>query len=192
VFPDILISVIPQVHEQLLIPNAGLRTLAVETIGQVILSAGGFEQRWPSVWVCWTERGRDLDAEVRMGVVDVCMKMVGAGKSEVSGLLTDLLKDHDEKVRISVLHGIGEFDLVQLDQISQELIGECAERMKDKKSGVRGAAIKTMGRIFRCVFSLLAQGDNRTAQVKFGWIPARIIELVYLQNSEVLYYLLRV
>jgi sister-chromatid-cohesion protein PDS5 len=187
VFPDILLSVIPQIHEQLFVQDASLRTIAVDTMGQVILSAGGFEQRWPQVWECWKERGVDLDVGVRTGMVEGCLKMIGGGKGEVGGLLIARLNDADEKVRIAILQGIGEFDLVQLDQIPQELILECAEKMKDKKVNVRTVAIKTMGRIYRCVFSLLAQGDNRSAHVKFGWIPAKIFELVYLQLNEVLY-----
>lgn len=82
---------------------------------------------------------------------------------------------------MAILEEIAEFDLMQLDQLPQELIVDCAERMKDKKASVRGVAIKTMGKIFSCVFSLLSENaDNRAAQVCLSLSLIRMFEYLCL------------
>ena len=240
--PDVIQNIIPQLEAEVEGENTQLRTLAVETIGDMCAGIGAagpppvvpmdpcaypsqsveayqppaptqnvlllpaaphsFSSVYPNVYSHFASRYKDKAVAVRSMWASAAGRILltsGGGRgldvAEEESLLrhlSDLLIDHDERVRLAAVQAIARFDFPAVLQklcknggvtVQGTPLFAFAERIKDPKRQIRSVAMSTLGRIWGVAFGGIAEGSELLRK-NFGAIPSKILEAVYVNDVE--------
>ncbi|KIW02399.1 uncharacterized protein PV09_06219 [Verruconis gallopava] len=162
-----------------------------------------FITRYHQVYQGFLARRHDKSAVVRAAWASAVGRIIltsagGVGLSvedeqSLSKAFADCLMDVDEKVRHNAVKAIERFDyediiqkLGNLGGVDDEgsILGNLAERVKDRKKDVRNDALKLLGRIWGVAVGAIGQGSEQTAKL-FGSIPSKILCTYYINDLEI-------
>lgn len=190
--PELVTSIMGQLEQGLLVEDDEFRTITLVTFSRIIASPTSrvdFIKEHYSTWKSWLGRSIDKSPNVRAAWTN-CLPSIIINRtdvmSEVVKSLSDRLNDPDEKVRIAACSTVGQLpvDIVIKKLNFQPLFDNLFARLRDKKSSVREAAFKVVGKLFADGYDLIDKEDE-TAITLFRPIPQKIFDQVYLNDSEV-------
>jgi sister-chromatid-cohesion protein PDS5 len=78
--PKLLLSVIPQLQEEMAVDNFQIRLLATQTLGEMFAQVHhGVElmKEYRSTWVQWIARKNDKTPAIRLAFVEAAKKLIG-------------------------------------------------------------------------------------------------------------------
>jgi sister-chromatid-cohesion protein PDS5 len=121
---------------------------------------------------------------------------VGLNQQEEKDLVTNLaekLVDADERVRIAAIKAVGTFGfrdvVIKLGPLNDgqtggTVLSNLADRVKDKKHGVRTEAMKTLGRLWGVASGEIA-AENESVTSILSFIPSRIFDAFYVNDPDI-------
>lgn len=196
--PSLLISVVPQLEEELRAEVVQVRHLATHTLGAMFghvpalgaeRRAGGVARMFPPTWRAWLARATDRSAAVRTEWIaraaDVLVQYAELAE-ELVPVLAARLTDPDERARAAVAAAVGALDYEALcHTVPTSLLQELAERGKDRRAAVRDAALGALARAYSLGYPELERGGDAAAERAFAWIPAALLRCCYTGVPEV-------
>ena len=166
-------------------------------------SPQSFSQAHPSAYSGFLSRRIDRSSVIRSvwttaigRIIMTSAGGVGLGQDEEKKLvayLAEKLVDSDERVRISAIkavEGFGYRDVIlKLDAAGNinsygSVIANLADRVRDKKHGVRTEAMKTLARLWGVAAGDIAD-ENELVKNTLGFIPTRIFDACYINELDV-------
>ncbi|KAJ3126479.1 hypothetical protein HK098_007461 [Nowakowskiella sp. JEL0407] len=188
VSPGILLSVIPQLDEELRTEKLEIRVCAVQTLGKMFSQRGSrLAMTYPSVWNSWLERLNDKVVNVRILVVDAICEILKTNQelaSAVCAVLKTKLMDPDEKVRFAIMKMMRNIDLQTANYCPIEFLKEVGERGRDKRVLVRNEAIRAISRLFNLAYPEMIKGEEIFEYGQYSWIPSLIFDLFYIDDQD--------
>ncbi|KIY45059.1 hypothetical protein FISHEDRAFT_50101 [Fistulina hepatica ATCC 64428] len=191
--PNVLVTTVPQLEEELLANNAQLRAVATQTLGAMFADKSGAElvRKHPQTWAAWLNRKNDKAAAIRLKFVETCrtllLSLADMRRAIEAALLPKLL-DPDEKVRAAVCKVYGELDHeFVLHYVSMEMLQAIGGRGVDKKPTVRHEALNCLGKLFNSAYAEI-EGKDASVIRHFAWIPNHILDILaanYLVRAEI-------
>ncbi|MCO5585540.1 hypothetical protein L7F22_039473 [Adiantum nelumboides] len=192
--PKLMYNVLPRIEEEIRAEDAKLRLIAVQTFGQIFahraLQPGNYQttlaKMYESPWKLWLTRSWDKNNAVRVAWVGSLVSIIGKDSNmdaDVMQYVEQKLLDADEKVRLATVKIFFTLDYSVLRTIlTRQLYDTLAERVKDKKVGVRVSALQVLGRIFSLAYEDIASGDAATIK-RFGSIPNDMVLALTAQDG---------
>lgn len=161
-----------------------------------------FASVYPSVYSIFMDRKRDKSPQIRAAFV-LCLGRIlitnaggiGLDEKEKETLLqnlADLLQDTDDKVRLAAVQMLGRCSYTDIVNsigadggVNDEdsVLSHASERIKDRKVGVRLAAIETFASIWGVSSGAIAEGSERAREL-LGGIPSKIFDAMFLGDRE--------
>ena len=162
-----------------------------------------FSQTHPHAYTSFLSRRQDKSATIRSAwttaigrVLTTSAGGVGLSQSEEQRLIEDLarmLNDADEKVRVAAIKAVGSFSF--RDAISKlgssggvdvagSVLGNLAERVKDKKHLVRVEATNVLARLWGVGIGEIAAGNKEVISV-IGAAPSKILNASYIHDMDI-------
>ncbi|KAK9462853.1 armadillo-type protein [Lipomyces oligophaga] len=189
--PDVLLTVIPHLEQEIFLENVDMRLIATQTIGLIAGEIPGrvnFISSHPSCWEAWLGRQNDKSFAVRAQWAQGCAFIIGNRLDVVKGTVEGLgrsLVDIDDRVRLAACRAIGDLDYktIVLKFKSEQVLKNLAERVRDLKTNVRTEAISVLGNLYDLAYDDIAANDEEIIRI-LGWIPSRIFELIYVNSPE--------
>ncbi|KAH6587489.1 hypothetical protein BASA61_006214 [Batrachochytrium salamandrivorans] len=192
--PDTLLSVIPQLEEELKVDTLPLRTLALTSLGEMFLQSGShLISIYPQVWKAWCDRRNDKAVAMRNEWLKYSVWIICKHPlifTELHAFIQQKLLDPDERVRIEAIKALGAIWTEIPSLICQKSLKSLTLRCRDKKCPVRTEAIDTVARLFNHLMSAFtkceaADVDKPIALESFIWIAGDILELLYVSDAEI-------
>ena len=121
---------------------------------------------------------------------------MGLNQEEESRLVADMarmLNDLDEKVRLAAVKAVGAFNLKDVvNKLSASgsvdnpgsVLGNLAERIKDRKNAVRTDAMSVLARIWAAAAGEIANGNESVSSL-MGGVPSKILNTFYTNDPEI-------
>ncbi|KAJ3292814.1 hypothetical protein HDU76_007122, partial [Blyttiomyces sp. JEL0837] len=184
----VLMNVIPLLEEELRYDDVEVRTLATDVLGKIMSEPGSMVAvTYTTVWKTWLDRRNDKIVPIRILWLDFCPELF-RHHAELAHDLVEAVKqkllDPDEKVRLAAVRVVGQMDIAAACNAGRSLLMAVAERAKDKKVAVRGEAIRALAGLFKVTYAEMVSEEGTTMTDLFGWIPGAIIEVLYLDESD--------
>jgi len=165
-------------------------------------SPHSFAQTHPTAYHNFVNRRNDKAALIRATwvtavgyVISTSAGGIGLSPPEEAALvrgLAEKLSDNDEKVRLAAVKAIEVFSFKDViaklapdGGISKEgsVLGNLADRCRDRKSHVRVDAMVLLGKLWAAATGELAAG-NEVVVSAFSAIPSRMLNVMYANDSE--------
>ena len=166
-------------------------------------SPQSFPRTHPHAYASFLGRRQDKASAVRAawvtGIGRILMTSAGSmglGHEEEARLVSDIgrmLNDSDEKVRLAAVKTVGAFDLKgvtdklgtagSVDDVGS-VLGNMAERIKDRKHFVRAEAMKILARLWGVAAGEIAGGNEHVASL-LGGIPSKVLNTFYTNDREI-------
>ncbi|KXS14364.1 hypothetical protein M427DRAFT_340606 [Gonapodya prolifera JEL478] len=189
--PAVLDRLIPVLEDETMTENDQIRLAATDSLGQMLFEKGStLAKAMPTALQKWLGRAKDKDVMVRLKMIervsDIYRNHPDFTK-DADDILAMKARDPDDRVRTAVVHIISKLDPLAISHLGTVVLRELEQRCKDKKTGTRHVAIKAMGRIFKLSYAEMTKSELQPLIPKksFSWIPGAILELLYLNESEV-------
>ncbi|KAI9100571.1 armadillo-type protein [Phlyctochytrium arcticum] len=188
--PDVLLSVIPQLEEELKIDDQRVRIIALNTLGDMFSDPGSkLALAYPSVWKSWLGRRVDKLPAVRLEWIENCYPFFVNHPElsrEVESGLAEKFMDPDDKVRASAVSVIGRLDSMSARHVSKATLQATGARLRDRKSHVREAASESLSHLYNVKYAEIADVGlgELDAVAKYGWIPGDILDMLYMDDLE--------
>ncbi|PVF91902.1 hypothetical protein CPB86DRAFT_777592 [Serendipita vermifera] len=179
--PKLLLSVIPQLQEELAVDNLKVRLLATQTLGEMFAQmhhGSELMKEYRSTWVQWVSRKNDKSPVIRLAFVEAAKKQIGNVdmRVDIEEAMEAKVHDPDDKVRAAVCKMYGELDFeTAAYHVSEKMLRTIAGRCLDKKHNVRLEAFDTVGKLYANAVGEIEKG-NPTAVAQFNWIPLELIQ----------------
>ncbi len=159
-----------------------------------------FPQAHPQAYSNFLRRKHDKSAVVRSTwttgigrILSTSAGGAGLSQNEERALVDDLahmLVDADEKVRLAAVKVVGTFSLkFVIDKLgpvasTSSVIGNLAERVRDRKHAVRSEAMRVLSRIWGVAAGEIAAGKESVVSC-IGAAPSRILDTFYANDMEI-------
>lgn len=187
--PQILISVIPNITQELLADQVDIRLEAVNLMGKLLaVSKLSVAQEYRMVFLEFLKRFSDKSAEVRLAAIECAMScyMANPSASETHDILSSLggrLLDFDDKVRMQAVAAVCDLAKSNLVSFPSEFVLQAVERLRDKKVSVRKSAKEKLLELYqvycdKCSKGLLTLSDH------YEQIPCRILVLCFDKDCK--------
>ncbi|GJN93116.1 hypothetical protein Rhopal_006161-T1 [Rhodotorula paludigena] len=189
--PSLLLNVIPQLSEELTTSSPAYRRLATTVLGSMFgepVGHGDLARAFPAVWREWCSRAKDRETKVRVAMCEA-MRRIWREHPELADdlaaiLISYLLKDSDEKVRIAACAVFEDIDYeTALHHVPKRVLEALGVRMTDKKEKVRAIACKALGRLYDLAYPEI-ESREELAQKQFGWIPGELLESLSFADAS--------
>ncbi|ORX42769.1 hypothetical protein BCR36DRAFT_587040 [Piromyces finnis] len=193
--PEVLLSVIPQLQEELTLENVVVRETATDILGKMFCDTNSsLAKMYPQVWEAWLERSKDKKSSIRIKVINYIYDILENHRelaSDINNIIKERSIDPDEKVRVETMKVISKLTPKTAQYISESLFKDCiGERCRDKKHIVRLEAAKSLCRIYDMHYNVIFQekvtDEGTSLFEKFGWIPNTILKLIYTDDKDIL------
>lgn len=166
-------------------------------------SPQSFSQAYPQAYTTFLSRVHDKSPAIRAAwttgigrILSTAAGGVGLSHQEEDRLVKDLarmLSDADDRVRMAAIAAISTFslkDVVQklgalggVDQ-SGSVLATLADRMRDRKHGVRIEAMLVLSRLWGAAAGESLVGDERVTQA-LGAVPSKIFSTYFTNDLEI-------
>ncbi|ORX87238.1 hypothetical protein BCR32DRAFT_240370 [Anaeromyces robustus] len=193
--PEVLLSVIPQLQEELTLENEVVRETATDILGKMFCDTNSsLAKMYPQVWEAWLERSKDKNTDIRIKVVNYVHDIL-ENHRELAGDINNIIRersiDPDERVRLETMKVISKLTPKTAQYLNDSIFKECVgERCRDKKHTVRLEASKGLCRIYDMHYNVIFQekvtDEGSSLFEKFGWIPNTILKLIYTDDKDIL------
>ncbi|RKP06375.1 armadillo-type protein [Thamnocephalis sphaerospora] len=186
--PGLLLSVIPQLEEELELSSPYLRTLATSVLGELFAAReSSFALEYPSAWKAWLGRRNDKAVSVRITWTEYFAKLFNNHPEHSSSLneaIIAKLLDPEERVRAAACRAVGALDIdILLQHLDQDVLTQLGQRCRDKKTLARSEAFSALGKFYRVAYARM--NDDHVRQ-KLGWIPTEFLCVLYTGDDEMM------
>ncbi|KAG9444024.1 hypothetical protein H6P81_015364 [Aristolochia fimbriata] len=182
--PEMLISVIPNLTQELLTDQVDVRIKAVHLLGRLFaLPQVRSVKEYHPLFLEFLKRFSDKSVEVRISAVG-CARAIytanstGIEATEVLCALQERLLDYDEKVRIEAVIVVCELAKSNLQHIQPDIVLQAAERLRDKKVSVRKTAMRQLLELYQAYCKKCVDGII-SITCHFEQIPSKILALCF-------------
>ncbi|KAK4699468.1 sister chromatid cohesion protein PDS5, partial [Phenoliferia sp. Uapishka_3] len=186
--PTLLLNVIPQLEEELGADKPAYRKLAAETLGAMSgekAGQGDLALKYPTAWRGFLGRSKDKVSSVRMAVVESLPKIWTEHPelaSDIEAVMTTLLLDTDDKVRIAACTAFEVLDFETTStHVSKTMLVSLGSRCLDTKPAIRNVAFNTLGHLYHLAFPEIESRDEHATE-HYGWIPGQFMDA--LRNPQ--------
>eukprot|EP00898_Chlorokybus_atmophyticus_P002847 jgi/Chlat1/3563/Chrsp234S03561 len=182
--PQLLISVLPHVQNDLVVDLLETRLKAVELLGNLFcLDDADVVMEYRHMFTEFLKRFTDKSTEVRLQMVhwskDFLLKCPHeAILSDVSDELAKRRLDHEDKVRAATVSAVFEAAAERPDAVATAVLQTVADRVRDKKVGIRKDVLSKLALVFRSYCVRVLEGSMNLSE-RFTWIPSRIVRCFY-------------
>ncbi|MFH4977575.1 hypothetical protein AB6A40_004284 [Gnathostoma spinigerum] len=158
-------AIIPEIVAplyDLLIPNlqsedVGRRLSFVKVVGRLLAQTNSrIAEDVPDLWKAYISRYKDIDETVRTECVKQSLDIL-VNHPELRGQISDAviqrLHDMNENIRIECVRLVFTLAKRRFEAVSEDLLANTAERIRDKKVRVRHEAIRVLSLLHRYVFT---------------------------------------
>ena len=196
--PKCLTGVLGAYAEDLLTDDQQMRIKAVKLLGAVF-AVGQYHVDFSQAFSEFKRRSVDKDSDVRKALVSVMQALVTKrpdmgkllmeddwtymGGSREAPLLK-LVADPDESVRKEAVYAVFSACLADSDSTPQGILECVAERILDKKPGVRKVAMEGLAKLWQkyCAPFEAAKMPKSVSE-KFSWIPAKLLTIAKVDSA---------
>ncbi|KAL9973177.1 hypothetical protein ACROYT_G019595 [Oculina patagonica] len=184
--PSTLLSVVPQLEFKLKSVEVEERLAVTKLLGQMFSEQDSelATQNKP-LWNSYLGRFVDINVDVRVECIKRAKEFLQY-HPDLAADLTDKLherqRDPDERVRQEVVATICDAASENISCISDQLLDDVCERMRDKKWHVRREAMMCLGKLYKKVTT--GTTANKTAAKKLSWVPSKLLHCYYLNTPE--------
>ncbi|XP_068663367.1 sister chromatid cohesion protein PDS5 homolog B isoform X2 [Aristolochia californica] len=180
--PQMLVSVIPNLTQELLTDQVDVRIKAVHLLGRLFaLSQFRAVKEYHQLFLEFLKRFSDKSVEVRISAIG-CARIIymanptGMEAVEVLCALQERLLDYDDKVRLEAIIVVCDLAKSNLQHIQPDIILQAAERLRDKKVSVRKKAMQKLLELYRTYCMKCVDGII-SVNCHFEQIPSKILAL---------------
>ncbi|KAG0245223.1 hypothetical protein BGW41_002692 [Actinomortierella wolfii] len=176
--PGLLLSVVPQLEEELKMSDVAIRQLATETLGKMFAEkTSQLHKQYESTWKTWLSRRHDKMPQIRVTWVESLAPILKS-HSDLSKDLCDCLMekviDTEEKVRAATCRILGELDYeTSLHHVTKEVLEQVGHRCRDKKKSVSHEAIKTLSILYNQAYPEI-------------WMVSALFHAIYSNDPEII------
>ncbi|KAI3767597.1 hypothetical protein L2E82_17844 [Cichorium intybus] len=187
--PEMLITVIPNLTQELLTDQVDVRITAIKFISRLFSIPGRHvAQEYHRLFIEFLNRFSDKSAAVRLNAV-LCAKPFyltnpsGEESIAVLSALEGRLLDFDDKVRTQAVSVVCDLAKSNLRPLPPEMIAQAAKRLRDKKVSVRKKVLQMLLDVYHDYCNRCSEGIIRLS-AEFEQIPCGILMLCYDKDSE--------
>ncbi|KAK9945794.1 hypothetical protein M0R45_011293 [Rubus argutus] len=187
--PQMLLTVIPNLTQELLTDQVDVRIKAVKLIGKLFtLPEHHISQKYHDLFIEFLKRFSDKSVEVRVSALQcakVCYVTNPSGE-ESQKLLSSLegrLLDFDDRVRTQAVTVTCDLAMSNLRYIPPKLISQTTERLRDKKIPIRKMALQKLMEVYRFYCNKCSEGYIAISD-HFEQIPCKILMLCYDKDCK--------
>ncbi|KAG7091856.1 hypothetical protein E1B28_008258 [Marasmius oreades] len=188
--PGLLLSVIPQLEEELHMESVSMRGFATSTLGEMFGDKNGPElyKNFSSTWTAWISRSNDRSSVIRLKFVESSKGLYSTTLLEMreafETALGRKLLDPDEKVRAAVCKLYSELDYETASHhVSSQQLKAVIARVADRKPIVRQAAATSVARLYSLALPEIENNDANAIE-NFSWIPAELLNSLRLTECR--------
>ncbi|KAG0238358.1 hypothetical protein BGW42_005591 [Actinomortierella wolfii] len=188
--PGLLLSVVPQLEEELKMSDIAIRQLATETLGKMFAEkTSQLHKQYESTWKTWLSRRHDKMPQIRVTWVESLAPILKS-HSDLSKDLCDCLMekviDTEEKVRAATCRILGELDYeTSLHHVTKEVLEQVGHRCRDKKKSVSHEAIKTLSILYNQAYPEIENGTKASLS-HFSWMASALFHAIYSNDPEII------
>ncbi|CAH9134640.1 unnamed protein product [Cuscuta epithymum] len=187
--PQVLISVIPNLTNELLTDQVDVRIKALDLIGKLLSLPGNLvAKEYRHLFMEFLNRFSDKSVEVRLNALSwaktfCTANSVGTESLEVVSALEGRLLDLDEEMRRKAVIVLCDLTRTNYKLISSKTISLVSDRLRDKKVSVREKALQKLLEVYheyckKCDAHVMDFSDS------FEQIPCKILMLCNGKDSE--------
>ncbi|KAJ8762889.1 hypothetical protein K2173_023018 [Erythroxylum novogranatense] len=187
--PQILLTVIPNLIQELQTDQVDVRIKAVKLVGKLFaLPEQHVAQKYQSLFMEFKNRFSDKSVEVRLSALQ-CVKdcyMANPCGKESSELLLGVegrLLDFDDKVRTQAVVVVCDLAISNLKFFPCELISKATERLRDKKISVRKKTLKKLIELYQD-YCRRCFGGHMSINDHLEQIPCKVLMLCFDKDSK--------
>nr|XP_027093191.1 sister chromatid cohesion protein PDS5 homolog A-like isoform X3 [Coffea arabica] len=184
--PQMLVSVIPSLSHELLTDQVDVRIKALNLLRKCFSLPGHkIAEEYHNLFMDFLNRFTDKSAEVRLCALS-CGKALyannpsGTGSSQILTELESRLLDFDDRVRMQAVSIVCDVSRLQIGSVTNELISQVADRLRDKKVSVRKKALQKLLELYQD-YCTKCVGDIK---MHFEQIPCKILMLCYDKDCK--------
>ncbi|XP_027091600.1 sister chromatid cohesion protein PDS5 homolog B isoform X1 [Coffea arabica] len=184
--PQMLVSVIPSLSHELLTDQVDVRIKALNLLRKCFSLPGhNIAEEYHNLFMDFLNRFTDKSAEVRLCALS-CGKALytnnpsGTGSSQILTELESRLLDFDDRVRMQAVSIVCDVARLQIGSVTNELISQVADRLRDKKVSVRKKALQKLLELYQD-YCTKCVGDIK---MHFEQIPCKILMLCYDKDCK--------
>ncbi|KAF9255405.1 hypothetical protein L218DRAFT_884207 [Marasmius fiardii PR-910] len=188
--PGLLLSVIPQLEEELHMESVSMRGFATSALGEMFGDKNGPDlyKNFQSTWMAWSSRCNDKSSVIRLKFVESSKGLYSTTLLEMreafETALGRKLLDPDEKVRAAVCKLYSELDYETASHhVSSQQLKSVIARVADRKAVVRQAAAISMAKLYSLAHPEIENNDANAIE-KFSWIPGELLTMLKLAECR--------
>ncbi|KAL4583130.1 hypothetical protein LXL04_007694 [Taraxacum kok-saghyz] len=187
--PQMLISVVPNLTQELLTDQVDVRMTAVKFVGRLFSIPGlHVAQEYDHLFTEFLNRFSDKSGAVRVNAVLSAKPFYltnpsGPESTAVLSALEDRLLDFDDKVRTQAVAVLCDLAKSNLRPLPPKMIAEAAKRLRDKKVTVRKKVLQMLLDVYHVYCNRCSEGIIKLS-VEFEQIPCGILMLCYDKDTD--------
>lgn len=190
--PELLVTIIGQLEQDLTIDDLQVRELATVSIGRMLghsPSRINFVKEHFTTWKAWLGRIKDKNYQIRVAWTNALPNIIKNRTdiiSEITIAFTDRLNDLDERVRLASCSVFSQLkiNVIAAKLNNRPLFNALFSRLRDTKPLVRQEAFLAVGSLFENAYPQIDMGDEKYIKL-FGPIPQKIIYQLYVNDKDV-------
>ncbi|KAI5081142.1 hypothetical protein GOP47_0004325 [Adiantum capillus-veneris] len=182
--PEMLLAVIPNLTQELVNDKVDLRLKAVRLLGRLFSLPGHHvAKEYRPLFLEFLKRFTDKATEVRLAMIDCakdCLRAHPSGNeaAEVLAALDDRILDSEEATRLRTVMVVCELAKQNHSWVPISLLKHIAERLRDKKVGVRKEAFYRLADVYKAYATKCYEGSS-SVDDQLEWIPGKLLRCCY-------------
>lgn len=207
--PELLTAVIGLIDDELNADDPRLRTMATDTIGQMVAATGptpklNFAIAHKTTWQLWLKKTLDVSQQVRCKWLELIPAVVNASctsemATELSNGVTKCLLDTDERVRSTACKCLQSISFEQFATTigSANILNTLLLLVRESHPEVRDHALRILGTYYNEYYVQLAKNhavdygmhseveSSELSKIIIEDIPNHIISLIYINDKSI-------
>lgn len=206
--PDLLTAVIGLIDDELNADDPRLRSMATETIGQMVAASGLQKQNFAIThkltWQLWLKKTLDVSLQVRCKWLDLIPSIVTSNctsemANELSNGVTKCLLDTDDRVRLAACRCLSNvsFESFTTTIGSVDILNTLSLLIRESQSEIREQSLEILGNFYNQYYILMstdhsidygthAQDEsNDLSHIIVNDVPNHVLSLIYINDKSI-------
>lgn len=207
--PELLTAVIGLIDDELNADDPRLRTMATETIGQMVAASGltqklNFSIAHKLTWQLWLKKTLDVSLQVRCKWLELIPNIVNASctsemATELSNGVTKCLLDTDDRVRLTACKCLSSisFEVFTATIGSTNIMNTLLLLIRESHSEVREQSLRILGNYYNLYYILISKNDaidygmhaeeesTELSEIIVKEIPNHVLSLIYINDKSI-------